>query len=127
MKISLEINLSAIDKSKIIDKTYKNKDGVDVNEKIYKLDLVELKEKKLVTTGADWIMNKTHFLVEPQTKEQREKKEKSKFLGSGFTFERKGQQSQEQLERKESDKNWGIPNDADLEATFGSNTDDIPF
>jgi hypothetical protein len=119
MKISLEINLSAIDKTKIIDKSYKNKDGVTVNEKIYKLDLVELKEKKLVTAGADWIMNKTHFLVEPQTKEQREKKEKSKFLGSGFVFERKEQELQEQLEKSRTSPSEDFPQ--------GISEDEIPF
>lgn len=30
-------------------------------------------------------------------------------------------------EKKESDKDWGLPNDADLDATFGTNTGDIPF
>lgn len=30
-------------------------------------------------------------------------------------------------EKKESDKDWGLPNDADLDATFGSNTGDIPL
>jgi hypothetical protein len=30
-------------------------------------------------------------------------------------------------EKKESDKDWGLPNNADLDATFGSNTGDIPF
>jgi hypothetical protein len=46
MKIA--INLSKIDKSKIVERKYRNKEGKEVVEKIYNMELVSLKEKKFV-------------------------------------------------------------------------------
>lgn len=131
MKISLEINLSALDKSKIIEKTYKNKDGVSVTEKIYKADLVELNEKKFVAEGKDWIMKKTHFLADAQSKEEREAKAKSNFIGSGFVFERKDQQeeSQEQPEESRTSPSEDYPQGIDMDnhPLNEDKTDDIGF
>ena len=91
MKISLEIDLTKLDKSKIVEKSYKDKSGNNVTQKIYKADLVELKERKFVTEGDTWKLVKTHFLADPQTKEERDAKKPSNFIGSGFQFENKGQ------------------------------------
>lgn len=89
MKINLTLNLSKLDKSKIIDNVYKDKDGNEVKEKLYKMEVVDLKLPKFVTEGATWKMLKTHFAVDPQTKEEREAKKPANFIGEGFTFESK--------------------------------------
>lgn len=88
-KISITLNVSKIDKSKIIERTYNNKDGVEVTEKLYKFELIEAKEPKFVAEGDTWIMKKTHFGVETQSKEEKAEKKKTNYIAEGFTFESK--------------------------------------
>lgn len=90
-KISLTLDLSKINKENIIKRSYVNKDGATVEVREYKLDIVKLNEPKTIKTGTnpdgtEWAMIKTHFAAEPQTKEQRAKKEKSVILGDGIEF-----------------------------------------
>lgn len=88
-KISLKIDLLKIDKSKIKDEEYTDRDGNVVKRKIYSIDVIPIKEKKFVKDGDTWTLYKTHFGVETQTKEERNAKEKSNFIAEGFTFESK--------------------------------------
>ena len=88
-KISITLNVSKIDKSKIFERTYKDKDGNSVTEKLYKFDLIKVKEPKFVAEGEGWRMIKTHFGAETQTREEREAKKTSNFVADGFTFEKK--------------------------------------
>lgn len=91
--MKLIIDLAKIDKSKIVERKYKTQDGVEHTAKEYNLDLVPLKAPKFikegVANGKGWTMTKTHFLAESQTKEQREKKEKSNIVGDGIQFSEK--------------------------------------
>lgn len=89
MKINLTLNLSKIDKTKIIDRTYKDKDDNEVTNKEYKVEVIELKQPKFVTEGDTWKMLKTHFVVEAQTKEEKAEKKPANYVGEGFTFESK--------------------------------------
>jgi hypothetical protein len=86
-KIMITLDLSKLDKSKIIEKTYKNKNGEEVKQKLYKFDVVELNQQKVVASGDTWKMIKTHFCSEPQTKEEREAKKETIYLGEGCSFE----------------------------------------
>ena len=86
-KVSITLDLTKIDKSLITERSYQNAAGETVVAKEYKMELVPLKEKKLIKDGGSWQMFKTHFLAQPQTKEEREKKVPSVFLGDGITFE----------------------------------------
>lgn len=96
MKITLD--LSKINKSKINERKYTNKDGVEVTAKEYKLDLVMLKQPKQVAQGDTWTMNKIGFLAEAQTKEERMNKEKSTIVGDVFSF------GNEQVEKPDFNK-----------------------
>lgn len=90
MKLKLVIDLAKIDKSKIVERKYKTQDGVEHTAKEYSLDLVPLKMPKFikegVANGKGWTLTKTHFLAESQTKEERERKEKSNIVGDGIQF-----------------------------------------
>ena len=86
-KIMITLDLTKLDKSKIVERTYKNKDGEEVKQKLYKFDVVELNQQKVVASGATWKMLKTHFCAEPQTKEEREAKKETVYLGDGCCFE----------------------------------------
>ncbi len=88
--MELVIDLAKIDKSKIVERKYKTKDGVEHTAKEYTLKLVPLKAPKFikegVANGKGWTMTKTHFLAETQTKEERERQEKSNIVGDGIQF-----------------------------------------
>lgn len=85
-KLSLELDVSKINKDKIIERTYKTKDGKEIKQKIYKMDLIELKAPKFIAQGETWTATKTHFIVESKTKEEREKKVEDNFVGDGIVF-----------------------------------------
>lgn len=87
-KISLTIDVSKINKSKIVDRKYTDKAGVEHVAKEYKIDVVPLKAEKFVTEGSWGRMFKTHFVVQAQSKEERERKADSVFIGDGFRFEK---------------------------------------
>lgn len=88
-KISVTLNVSKIDKSKILERTYKNKDGQDITEKFYKFDLVPTKEQKFISEGKDWVLKKTHFGAETQTKEEKEVKKPTNYVAEGMIFYKK--------------------------------------
>lgn len=88
-KINITLNLSKIDKSKIFERTYKNKDGEDITEKLYKFELIKNREDKFIAEGDTWIMKKTHFGAETQTKEEKAEKKKTNYVAEGFMFENK--------------------------------------
>lgn len=89
MKLNITLDVSKINKDRIVTRTYLNKDNVEVTEKNYKMEAVPLNEKKFVTEGDTWILYKTHFIVEGQTKEEKQQKVKGTYIGSGFQFEEK--------------------------------------
>lgn len=93
-KLTLKIDLSKLDKSKIKERKYTDKQGVEHTMKEYTMELVELKAPKFVAQGDTWTMEKTHFIVDLQTKEEREAKKPSNFLGDGVIFNKKGDYSQ---------------------------------
>jgi len=93
-KIPFTIDLTKIDKSRIVERKYTDKEGVERVAKEYKGELVPLKEPKFITEGSWGRMFKTHFIVQAQTKEERAAKAPSVFLGDGFKFEYNAEPSQ---------------------------------
>lgn len=85
-KISITLDVSKIDKSKIIERRFTNNQGHEVIVKELKLDIIPLRETKLIREGDNWNMYKTHFVAIPQTKEERENKVKSLIIGNGIMF-----------------------------------------
>ena len=105
-KISVTIDLGKLDKTRIKERTYTNKDGKEVTVKEYQMDVVELKEKKTIKEGDTWRMVKSHFVSDSQSKEEREAKKESNFIGSGIIFENRDQA---------------------MEAVAEFNADEVPF
>jgi len=85
-KILITVDVTKIDKSKIVERRFTNKLGHEVTVKDLKMEVVELKEPKLITQGGDWQLWKTHFVALEQTKQQKEAKEKSVIIGEGASF-----------------------------------------
>ena len=85
-KIMITIDLNKLDKERINIRKYTNKEGEEVIIKEYKMEVVPLKKKILIKTGDTWKLDKTHFVCDKQTKEEREEKKETNFLGSGVQF-----------------------------------------
>jgi len=87
-KTRLNIKINDIDKSQITERTFKTKEGEEVTEKILALDLVELKEEKVVHTAKDFIVKKIGFICHPSKKKEDGTYEETKFVGDQVVFER---------------------------------------
>ena len=87
-KISITIDLSKLDKTRIVPRTYTNKEGIEVTVKEYKMDVVEMKpeNQKSVFKGDGFEIVKTHFVTNTATKEERAEKAQTGFLGEGVSF-----------------------------------------
>ena len=104
-KLSITIDVSKIDKNKIISRTFQNKAGETITVKELKLDIVPLKETKLLKDGDTYQLYKTHFVAFPQTKEEREAKTPSVFLGEATMFTNKSKKEDEiQMEKTIDDE-----------------------
>jgi len=66
---------------------YTNKEGAKVEVKEIKFELIEMKpeSKKVVYDHDKFQLVKSHFAVKQQTKEEREAKAESVFVGEGVT------------------------------------------
>lgn len=90
MKISITIDLTKIDKTKIVNREFTNKAGEKITAKDLKLDIVPLKEPKILKEGDTWQLVKTHFVSMSQTKQERESNTKSTIIGDGVQLQDKG-------------------------------------
>ena len=81
MQITLDVSkMKGLKKSR----AFKNGQGETVTIDEIKLEVVPLKEEKVVFSTDKYDLVKTHFIVVPQTKEQRDAKEQSIFVGDGL-------------------------------------------
>lgn len=69
----------------ISKRTYKNKEGIDTEVQEVKFELVEVREPKEVYSTDTYKLMKTHFACAVQTKEEREAKADTNFIGDGIT------------------------------------------
>ena len=67
-KISLRIDLKKIDKNKAIPRVYTNQAGVEVTEFNYDVDVLPLRQEKLIKEGDTWALWKVGFVSEKSTK-----------------------------------------------------------
>lgn len=88
-RISLKINLLALDKTRFVDNVY-TKDGKEVKEKNVLVDIVLSEEPKVITSGETWELQNIGFVTETQTKEERTAKAPFRpIVGSATTFKDK--------------------------------------
>lgn len=92
-KTTITIDLTKIDKSRIEERTYTNREGVEVTVKEYKMDVVEMKQPRALKKGDGtlikgdtWQLMETHFACESQTKEEREANKETVYIGKGVQF-----------------------------------------
>jgi hypothetical protein len=104
-KINITLDVSKINKSKIIERNFKKADGEIIVTKDYKIEVVPTKQIKVIAQGDTWILEKTHFVVEGQTKQERLDKVKPVYVGEGFTMRDKKSDGESQVEYPEEEIN----------------------
>jgi len=84
----------------VSNRTFKNKDGVDVTVQEVKFELVDIKPEnhKVIYEKDRFKIVKTHFAAANQTKEEREAGAATVYVGEGFShvWDNEGQQSTSQ-------------------------------
>ena len=82
----LQVTLDASKLRNLISKrSYKNKDGQEIEVQEVKFELIEVKEPKQIYEKDNMKVMKTHFASVIQTKEEREAKADTVYIGEGFT------------------------------------------
>lgn len=94
-KILITIDVTKVDKSKIVERRFTDKQGHEVIAKDLKLEIVPLKEPKLIKEGDTWTLYKTHFVALEQTQDERQNKVKSLIVGDGRQFLEKSVKAEE--------------------------------
>lgn len=95
--INLNVDVSKIDKAKLVDREFTTKEGEVVKKKELQLVAIELKEPKFIKEGDTWTMKKTHFVVQKGDKD-----EEMPIIGDGIVFEGKEKSPQDPLDDFES-------------------------
>lgn len=86
MTNKIQVTLDAQKLRNLVTKrNYKNKDGQDVELQEVKFELVPVKEPKTIFTKDNMRIDKTHFACVIQTKEEREAKAPTIYIGEGFS------------------------------------------
>ncbi len=83
-KIQITLDASKI-RSLISNREYTNKGGEIVKLQEVKFELIEVKEPKTILTKDTYRIDKTHFACAIQTKEERDAKAATVYIGEGFT------------------------------------------
>jgi hypothetical protein len=82
----IQVTLDATKLRDLVKKReYENKNGEKMQVKEIKFELVPVKEPKTIYNGNGYKIDKTHFASVIQTKEEREAKVDTVYIGEGFT------------------------------------------
>lgn len=86
-KFTISVNTHLIDKTKLVDRDYTNKDGKEVLVKELKLEVIPLKEVRFIKGGDGWKMLKVGFVTQSPSKEDKANKVKMPVIGDAIRFE----------------------------------------
>lgn len=82
----IQVTLDATKLRNLVSKReYQNRDGQTVQLQEVKFELVEVKEQKEIYKKDNMRIMKTHFAAVIQTKEERESKAPTVYIGEGYT------------------------------------------
>ena len=87
-KVTITLDLTKIDKTRIVERTYVNKEGETITCKDYRLDVVPLlaEQIKVLKSGDTWELVKSHFVTNSSNDEERANNTKMKSIGEGISF-----------------------------------------
>lgn len=83
-KITITLDATKL-RNLVSKREYQNKQGENVQIQEVKFELVPVKEPKTVFNGNGFRLDKTHFASVIQTKEEREAKAETVFIGEGIS------------------------------------------
>ena len=83
-KIQVTLDASKL-RNLVSKREYQNKQGETVQVQEVKFELIPVKEPKTIYTAEKYKIDKTHFASVIQTKEERESKADTIYIGEGFT------------------------------------------
>ena len=83
-KIQITLNANLL-RNLVSKREFQNKAGETVQAQEVKFELVEVKEPKTIYTKDNMRIDKTHFACVIQSKEEREAKADTIYIGEGFT------------------------------------------
>lgn len=116
-KINIKINIDKIDRNKIKTRTYKNAAGIDVTVKEYEVELMPIREEKVVHSTPEYDIVKVGFLSERSVKNASRGWDNGTIIGDAVEIRNKEKP-------KEKDPFDDIVQDDTGDAV---NVDDIPF
>lgn len=85
-KLSITIDVNKIDKKRLQNRVIKKQDGTGYEAKEMKLEVIPLKERKVLSSGDTWELVKVGFVAEAPTKAEREAKTKTNIVGDATQF-----------------------------------------
>lgn len=87
--LKAKIDVTKIDKKRIVTRSYTDKNGQEVTVKEYPVDIILFDVPTHIKDFNDYKLVKSGFMVEGQTKEERERQEKGTPLGDVVEFQSK--------------------------------------
>ena len=118
-KISITIDVNKIDKTRLQTRVIKKQDGTGYSAKELKIEVIPLKEPKVLSNGDTWELVKVGFVAEAPTKAEREAKTKTNIVGDATIF--KDKNAVPKFDRDSQGKAIGEPVTEDV------NPEDIPW
>jgi len=83
-KITITLDATKL-RNLVTKREFDAKDGTKMQVQEVRFELVEVKEPKIIFEGSGYKLQKTHFASVIQTKEERESKAETVFIGEGIT------------------------------------------
>lgn len=83
-KITITLDATKL-RNLVTKREFDAKDGTKMQVQEVRFELVEVKEPKIIFEGSGYKLQKTHFASVIQTKEEREAKAETVFIGEGIT------------------------------------------
>ena len=83
-KITITLDATKL-RNLVTKREFDAKDGTKMQVQEVRFELVEVKEPKIIFEGSGYKLQKTHFASVIQTKEERESKAETIFIGEGIT------------------------------------------
>ena len=83
-KITITLDATKL-RNLVTKREFDAKDGTKMQVQEVRFELVEVKEPKIIFEGSGYKLQKTHFASVIQTKEERESKAETVFIGEGVT------------------------------------------
>ena len=83
-KITITLDATKL-RNLVTKREFDAKDGTKMQVQEVRFELVEVKDPKIIFEGSGYKLQKTHFASVIQTKEERESKAETVFIGEGIT------------------------------------------